>query len=104
MHLVDHARAYYRENYKRRLVTGCCAGVLARILPYRCVSCGRCWGPRWDDPLPVLMLMRDCAPMLEMARRRFRRSAAMTTRQTFAAAKGQSGNAWPDDRLCPNAR
>jgi glycolate oxidase iron-sulfur subunit len=59
MHLVDHAREYIEQTYKRPCSNACCAGLLAQILPYpmrfRLAMLGRRSGA-----LCALMPMRGC--------------------------------------------
>lgn len=51
MHLVDHAREYIENRYKRPFTDRRCAGFWREYCPTRCASAWRCWAPRLAAPL-----------------------------------------------------
>ena len=70
MHLVDHARAYINDHYKRPLSDRALRWVLARILPYPARFRLALLGAKMGRPLARLMPDARLRAMLEMAPRR----------------------------------
>ena len=67
MHLVDHARAYIEDNYKRPLTDRLLRWVLAQILPYPMRFRMALLGARIGRPFARLMPDARLRAMLEMA-------------------------------------
>ncbi|WP_432817215.1 glycolate oxidase subunit GlcF [Sulfitobacter sp. JB4-11] len=67
MHLVDHARAYIEQNYKRPITDRALRWVLARILPYPMRFRVALWGAKMARPFAGLMPDARLRAMIEMA-------------------------------------
>ena len=67
MHLVDHARAYIENNYKRPLTDRALRWILARILPYPMRFRVALLGAKIGKPFARLMPDARLRAMLEMA-------------------------------------
>ncbi len=67
MHLVDHAREYIENHYKRPFMDRALRWVLARILPYPTRFRFALLGAKIGRPFAVLMPDARLRAMLEMA-------------------------------------
>jgi len=71
MHLVDHARAYIHEHYKRPFSARVFRSLLAAILPYpkrfRLALAIAPWGKPWKGVLGRFGLLKPLAAMLDLA-------------------------------------
>ncbi|MCD1624822.1 MAG: glycolate oxidase subunit GlcF [Paracoccaceae bacterium] len=85
MHLVDHARAYIEEHYKRPLGDRLLRWVLARILPYPMRFRVALLGAKIGRPLARLMPDARLRAMLEMAPKGIPPVSRNDDPQTFAA-------------------
>jgi glycolate oxidase iron-sulfur subunit len=86
MHLVDHARAYIEERYKRPLGDRLLRWVLARILPYPMRFRVALLGAKIGRPFARLMPDARLRAMLEMAPRDIPPVSRNDDPQTFAAS------------------
>ncbi|MFU8863462.1 MAG: glycolate oxidase subunit GlcF [Rhodobacterales bacterium] len=85
MHLVDHARAYIEEHYKRPLSDRALRLVLARILPYPMRFRVALLGAKIGRPFARLMPDARLRAMLEMAPKVIPPVSRNDDPQTFAA-------------------
>ena len=85
MHLVDHARTYIEETYRRPLFERVLRWTLARILPYPGRFRLALLGARLGRPFAGLMPDARLRAMLEMAPKRMPPVSRNDTPQTFAA-------------------
>ncbi|WP_324752356.1 glycolate oxidase subunit GlcF [Roseovarius sp. Pro17] len=85
MHLVDHARAYIEENYKRPMGERALRWMLARILPYPIRFRLALLGAKAARPLARLMPDARLRAMLEMAPKRIPPISRNDDPQTHAA-------------------
>ncbi len=86
MHLVDHAREYIEQTYRRPLFERMLRGVLAQILPYPGRFRLALHGARLGRPFARLMPDPRLRAMLEMAPVRIPKASPMDAPQVFAAA------------------
>ena len=86
MHLVDHARAYIENNYKRPLTDRALRWVLARILPYPMRFRVALLGAKIGKPFARLMPDARLRAMLEMAPKSIPPVSRNDDPQTFTAA------------------
>ncbi len=84
MHLVDHARAYIEEHYKRPLSDRALRWVLARILPYPMRFRIALLGAKIGRPFARLMPDARLRAMLEMAPKHIPPVSRNDDPQTFA--------------------
>lgn len=94
MHLVDHARAYIEERYKRPMGERALRWMLARILPYPTRFRLALLGAKIGRPFARLMPDARLRAMLEMAPKTVPRSAATTTRRAFPPKASRCAG-WP---------
>ncbi|KAE9632387.1 glycolate oxidase subunit GlcF [Parasedimentitalea maritima] len=87
MHLVDHARAYIEENYKRPFTDRALRWVLARILPYPERFRLALLGAKIARPLRGLMPDPRLKAMLEMAPKHIPPVSRNDDPQSFAPAE-----------------
>lgn len=93
MHLIDHARAYVEEHYKRPLSDKFMRTALANILPYPnrvrvALMLGRF--ARWLEPaLARTSATRPLAAMLRLAPKRIRAAAPAQNSPTTAERRGR---------------
>ncbi|MEJ6478563.1 MAG: glycolate oxidase subunit GlcF [Octadecabacter sp.] len=85
MHLVDHARAYIENNYKRPLTDRFLRWVLARILPYPMRFRVALLGAKIGKPFARLMPDARLRAMLEMAPKTIPPVSRNDDPQTFSA-------------------
>lgn len=85
MHLVDHARAYIEERYKRPLSDRMLRWVLARILPYPMRFRVALLGAKIGRPFAFLMPDARLRAMLEMAPKEIPPVSRNDDPQTFPA-------------------
>ena len=85
MHLVDHARAYIEERYKRPLSDRLLRWVLARILPYPMRFRVALLGAKIGRPFAFLMPDARLRAMLEMAPKEIPPVSRNDDPQTFLA-------------------
>ena len=85
MHLVDHARAYIEDHYKRPLSDRLLRWVLARILPYPMRFRVALLGAKIGRPFAFLMPDARLRAMLEMAPKEIPPVSRNDDPQTFAA-------------------
>ena len=86
MHLVDHARAYIEDRYKRPLSDRLLRWVLARILPYPMRFRVALLGAKIGRPFAFLMPDARLRAMLEMAPKEIPPVSRNDDPQTFPAA------------------
>ncbi|MBY6154019.1 glycolate oxidase subunit GlcF [Vannielia litorea] len=84
MHLVDHARAYIEENYKRPLPDRALRWILARILPYPGRFRLALLGAKIGRPFRGLIPSARLRAMLEMAPKRIPPVSRNDDPQSFA--------------------
>ncbi|MEJ6397420.1 glycolate oxidase subunit GlcF [Yoonia sp. 208BN28-4] len=87
MHLIDHARAYIEDNYKRPLSDRALRWVLARILPYPTRFRVALLGAKIGRPFARLMPDARLRAMLEMAPKTIPPVSRNDDPQTFPAAE-----------------
>jgi glycolate oxidase iron-sulfur subunit len=85
MHLVDHARAYIEDNYKRPLSDRTLRWVLARILPYPMRFRVALLGAKMGRPFARFMPDARLRAMLEMAPKQIPPVSRNDDPQTFPA-------------------
>ena len=85
MHLVDHARAYIEDNYKRPLSDRALRWVLARILPYPMRFRIALLGAKMGRPFARFMPDARLRAMLEMAPKQIPPVSRNDDPQTFPA-------------------
>ena len=85
MHLVDHAREYIEQSYRRPLPDRILRWTLARILPYPARFRLALIGARMARPLAFLMPDARLKAMLEMAPKRIPSASRNDAPQTFPA-------------------
>lgn len=85
MHLVDHAREYIEQNYRRPLGDRALRWLLARILPYPTRFRLALAGAKLARPLRKLMPDRRLQAMLDMAPREIPPPSLNDSPQVFAA-------------------
>ncbi|MCP5086702.1 MAG: glycolate oxidase subunit GlcF [Rhodobacteraceae bacterium] len=85
MHLVDHARAYVEENYRRPLPDRLLRWVLARVLPYPMRFRAALVGAKLARPWRRLMPDARLRAMLEMAPKRIPPVSRNDDAQVFLA-------------------
>jgi glycolate oxidase iron-sulfur subunit len=85
MHLVDHARAYIEQRYKRPFTDRALRWLLARILPYPTRFRLALFGAKLGRPFARLMPDARLRAMLEMAPRHVPPVSRNDDPQTFAA-------------------
>jgi glycolate oxidase iron-sulfur subunit len=85
MHLVDHARAYIEDNYKRPLSDRALRWVLARILPYPMRFRVALLGAKMGRPFARFMPDARLRAMLEMAPKQIPPVSRNDDPQTFPA-------------------
>jgi len=89
MHLIDHAREYIEENYKRRWDERALRWVLARILPYPGRFRLALLGAKMARPFRKLVPDARLRAMLEMAPAKIPSPSANDRPQTFPAQYGR---------------
>jgi glycolate oxidase iron-sulfur subunit len=89
MHLVDHAREYIEERYKRPFSDRALRWILARILPYPMRFRVALLGAKIGRPFARLMPDARLRAMLEMAPRQVPPVSRNDDRQTFPAKGAQ---------------
>lgn len=93
MHLVDHARAYIEDNYKRPWHERCVRGLLARTLPYpgrMRVALHLARAVRWLEPLLARnSATRATAAMLRLAPARLPRATRAISQAAAAPRRGR---------------
>ncbi len=86
MHLVDHAREYIEENYKRPFSDRALRWILARILPYPMRFRAALLAAKLGRPFAFLMPDERLRAMLEMAPRQIPPVSRNDDPQSFAPA------------------
>jgi len=86
MHLVDHAREYIEQNYKRRWDERALRWMLSKILPYPNRFRLALWAARLVRPLRNLLPDERLRAMLEMAPSRIPGGSKSDRSQTFPPA------------------
>ncbi len=99
MHLVDHARAYIEEKYRRPLGERALRWLLARILPYPGRFRLALIGAKLARPFAGLMPDPRLRAMLEMAPKVIPPVSRNDDPQVFAARGGAPDAGGADDRL-----